>query len=520
MAVANLPGPGPGGTHDAPLIRLEGVGKRFPGTYALKPTDLDIRAGEVLGVVGENGAGKSTLIKILTGATRRSEGAILVDGVARDVATPSEAQGLGLNAVHQEVVLCPHLSVAANIFLGLERATAGLLARRAMDAEAQAVLGDLGFRIDARAELGSLTIGQQQLVATARATLRRSRLIIFDEPTAYLSRQETDQLFRLIRRLGAGGVAILYISHRLEEVFELCARVAVLRDGRLVADRPTAGTTEAQLIRDMVSRDVGDVHYKEAVAPGEPILAVRGLSGPGFENVDLDLRRGEVLGLFGLIGAGRSELVHALYGRTRITSGTMILKGAPYAPRSVADALAAGFALVPESRRLQGLCLNQSVTFNTALPVYPRLSRWGIVRRGAERAVAAGQARALRLAAPSLDAEVLSLSGGNQQKVVIGRWIAHGAAIYVFDEPTAGVDVATKREIYQIMAGLLRGGAAVILISSYLPEVHDLADRLVVMYRGRVAQVFDEPRRAGHDAVLAAALGEGRSPTKEAAHAH
>jgi ribose transport system ATP-binding protein len=268
----------------------------------------------------------------------------------------------------------------------------------------------------------------------------------------------------------------------------------------------------------MVSRDVGDVHYKAVVPRGDVILEVRDLSGPGFSDLSFDLRRGEVIGLFGLIGAGRSEAVQAIYGRTRTTGGTMRLKGRRYAPRTVADALAAGFALVPESRRLQGLCLNQSVAFNTALPVYDRLSRWGFVHRGAEHAAAAAQARALKLSAPSLDAEVFSLSGGNQQKVVIGRWINRGADIYIFDEPTAGVDVATKREIYQIMARLLGEGAAVILISSYLPEVYDLADRLLVMYRGRVARVFDDPRSNGQDAVLAAAIG-GETSSKDHAHA-
>lgn len=504
MAIQAASGPAP----VPPLVQLLGVGKKFPGTYALRAVDLAAFCGEVLGIIGENGAGKSTLIKILTGAYTRSEGRILIDGVERDLRTPREAQSLGLNAVHQEVVLCPHLTVAANIFLGMEVTRMGLLRDREIRKRAQAVLDDLGFRIDAGRELGDLTIGQQQLVATARATVRESRLIIFDEPTAYLTRQETDQLFRLIRRLSSEGVAIVYISHRMEEVFELCRRVVVLRDGHLVAERRIAETNETELIRDMVSREVGEIHHKEPVQAGETLLEVDGLSGPGFEDVTISVRRGEVLGLFGLVGAGRSELAQAIFGRTRVTAGRMRLLGREYLPRNEADAMRRGIALVPESRRLQGLCLNQSIGFNIALPILPRLSRWGIVGTGAEKRAANDQARALNIAAPGIEVDVETLSGGNQQKVVIGKWISHGAELYIFDEPTAGVDLATKREICLTMAALLRKGAGIILISSYLPEVYDLSDRLVVMYGGRVSRHFDEPRNHGHDGVLAAAIGD------------
>ncbi len=496
------------GDRPMPLVRLVGIGKSFPGTHALKSIDLDIFSGEVLGVVGENGAGKSTLIKILTGAYVPSCGAMYVDGKLSEIRTPAEAQAAGLNAVHQEVVLCPHMTVAENIFLGLEPTRFGIVRRREMNAQAQAILDGLGFRIDVAQELGQLTIGQQQLVATARAMSRDCRLIIFDEPTAYLTRQESLQLFNLIKRLRDRGVAVVYISHRMEEVFELCRRVIVLRDGSLVATRMAADTTERELIRDMADRDIDDVHHKEVVPIGTEILSVENLSGPGFENVSLTLRRGEILGLFGLVGAGRSEFAHVLFGRRRPTGGTIRVGGESFVPVSEGYSIDRGFALVPESRRIQGLCLNQSVGFNLNLATYRPISRAGIVSRAEERKVALDQIRKLKIATPGSGTEVLSLSGGNQQKVVIGKWMNHGAEIYIFDEPTAGVDVGTKHEIYTIFASLLRKGAAIILISSYLPEVYDLSDRLIVMYRGRVARVFDHPRSVGQDDVLAAAIAD------------
>ncbi|MEQ8966945.1 MAG: sugar ABC transporter ATP-binding protein [Azospirillaceae bacterium] len=500
------PAPGPG--EAAPLVELIDIEKSFPGTRALKSVTLDIRAGEVHGIIGENGAGKSTLIKILTGAYVRSAGEIRVDGRVVDLDSPLEALSLGLDAVHQEVVLCSHLTVAENIFLGLEKTRAGLVRRREMEKDAQAVLDDLGFRIDARRELGSLTIGQQQLVATARSTARQCRLLIFDEPTAYLTRQETGQLFRLIRRLQGEGVSIVYISHRLEEVFELCDRVSVLRDGELVSTRDIADATESGLIRDMVNRTIAELHYKEAIEPAETLLEVEGLSGPGFEGVDLTVRRGEIVGLFGLIGAGRSEFVQTVFGRYRKTAGTVRFKGEVLDVGRERDAIHAGIALLPESRRIQGLCLNLPVGLNLSLPSYHRIVRAGLVDVARERQLADDQIAALRIVTAGRDAEVRNLSGGNQQKVVIGKWLSHGADLYIFDEPTVGVDVGTKHEIYRLFARLLRGGAGIILISSYLPEVYDTSDRLIVMYGGRVARRFDDPRRYGHEEILAYAIGD------------
>ena len=489
-----------------PIMELKRVDKRFTGTYALKEVDLAFEEGEIHAVVGENGAGKSTMIKILTGAYPRTAGKIFWRGQEVALATPHDAIALGINVVHQEVVLCRHLDVAANMFLGDEKSGGGLLRKKAMRAQAQAVLDDLGFHIDAGALLGDLTIGQQQLVATARAAMRGTRFLILDEPTGYLTRQETDQLFRLVRRLNSEGVTIVYISHRMEEIFELSHRVSVLRDGVLISTHRTAETDERSLIRDMVARSIEEVHYKEPVEQGGLLLRVQGMSGPGFNDVSLDVRKGEVVGLYGLVGAGRSEFVQCLFGRTRRTAGSVEFKGRPVDIRSERQAIDLGIALVPESRRDQGLCLNLGVGFNLNTPIFDRLSRAGMMDRGAERKAAATQIQDMRIVTASQRAGAFTLSGGNQQKIVIGKWLSHGADLFIFDEPTVGVDVGTKVEIYRLFARLLHGGAGIILISSYLPEVRDLSDRLHVFRAGRMVGSYT-PRDVDGETILKEAIG-------------
>ena len=490
----------------APLLALRGLDKRFGATHALKAVDLAFEAGEIHAIVGENGAGKSTLIKLLTGVYPRSAGEVIWEGRPVALATPHEAIDLGINAVHQEVVLCPHLSVAANLFLGDETVRFGLLRHRAMVRAAQKILDDIGFALPADVQLSSLTIGQQQLVATARASTRGTRFLIFDEPTAYLTRQEAAQLFALIRRLKAQGVTIVYISHRLEEVFQLADRVSVLRDGRLVSTQRVAETNEEALIARMINRSIDQIHYKETVPFGDEVLRTEGLSGKGFQDVSVRVRAGEVVGLYGLIGAGRSEFVQGVFGRFPKTGGRVFWQGRPVDIRREADAIALGIALVPESRRDQGLCLNLGVGLNLNLTVYERLTRGGTISRSAEAAAADGQIRGMQIKTASRDGLVSSLSGGNQQKVVVGKWLNHGAKLFIFDEPTVGVDVGTKVEIYKLFAALLKAGAGIILISSYLPEVYDLSDTLHVFRRGRLAasHVGD---KASPETILAEAIG-------------
>ena len=489
-----------------PLLVLQRLDKRFGATHALKHVDLDFLPGEIHAIVGENGAGKSTLIKCLTGVHRRSSGEILWHGKAVPLETPHEAIALGINAVHQEVVLCPHLTVAANLFLGDETTRFGLLRHGAMVRAAQKIIDDIGFKLDAAAILSSLTIGQQQLVATARASNRGTRFLIFDEPTGYLTRQEAAQLFALIRRLKAEGMTIVYISHRLEEVFELADRVSILRDGTLVSTSRVADTDEKSLIRGMINRSVDQIHYKEAIPFGAEILRVEKLSGVGFDDVSLTVREGEVVGLYGLIGAGRSEFVQTLFGRFPKSSGQVFWNGQPITVRDERDAIRRGMALVPESRRDQGLCLNLGVGLNINLPVFDQLTNGITIKPVAEKARADRQIREMQIKTASRDANASSLSGGNQQKIVVGKWLNHGAKLFIFDEPTVGVDVGTKVEIYKVFARLLEAGAGIILISSYLPEVYDLSDTLHVFRRGRLVATH-LGKTAEQETILTEAIG-------------
>ncbi|BDA83132.1 sugar ABC transporter ATP-binding protein [Aureimonas sp. SA4125] len=490
----------------APILELRGLEKSYGQVLALKPLSLAFEAGEIHAIVGENGAGKSTLIKLLTGVIRRTSGDVIWQGRPAALATPQDAIDLGINAVHQEVVLCRHLSVAANIFLGDERVRYGLLQKREMTRAAQAILDDMGFRLPAGAELGSLTIGQQQLVATARASLRGTKFLIFDEPTAYLTRQEADQLFTLIRRLKADGVTIVYISHRMEEVFELADRVSVLRDGVHVGTRMISETNDAELVALMINRSLEQIYHKEKIALGATILDVRDLSGPGFSDVSLSVRSGEIVGLYGLIGAGRSEFVMGLYGRTAKTKGETFWKGEKVDISSERKAIGLGIALAPESRRDQGLCMNLPIGLNLNLPIYERLTRGLTVSRKLEAEAADEQIKSLGIKTPSRHSLASSMSGGNQQKIVIGKWLNHGAELFIFDEPTVGVDVGTKAEIYRLFGALLKRGAGIILISSYLPEVYELSDRLHVFRSGRLVASNDF-MKSSHEEVLAQAIG-------------
>ena len=495
-----------GGASDAPLLVLKKLDKRFDATHALKAVDLSFERGEIHAIVGENGAGKSTLIKLLTGVHRRSGGEVTWEGQPVALSTPHEAIALGINAVHQEVVLCPHLTVAANLFLGDEKARFGVLRHRAMVREGQQLLNDLCFDLPAGAPLSSLNIGQQQLVATARAERRGARFLIFDEPTAYLTRQEAAALFALIRRLKAQGVTIVYISHRLEEVFELADRVSILRDGALISTQRTSETNETDLIFGMINRSIEQIYHKEQVSLGSTILETKKLSGDGFRDVSLSVREGEMVGLYGLIGAGRSEFVQSLFGRFPATAGEIIWQGKPVTIRTERTAMNLGIALAPESRRDQGLCLNLGVGLNINLPIFKLLSVGPLINVARESAAADKQIRDVQIKTASRAAPVTSLSGGNQQKVVIGKWLNHGAKLFIFDEPTVGVDVGTKAEIYRLLGSLLKQGAGIVMVSSYLPEVYELADTLHVFRAGRLVATHGR-KDASHEEILTEAIG-------------
>jgi ribose transport system ATP-binding protein len=488
------------------ILELHNLSKNYGPVEALKPADLKFRRGEIHAIVGENGAGKSTLIKLLTGVVRRSGGDIRLNGRSVALADPEEAIVHGINAVHQEVVLCRHLSVAANVFLGDEKTSFGLLQKREMTRAAQRILDDMGFHIPAGAVLGNLTIGQQQLVATARATVRGTKFMIFDEPTAYLTRQEAAELFALIRRFKAEGMTIVYISHRMEEVFELADRVSVLRDGTLVGTRDIADTNETELVSLMINRTLEQIYHKEQIERGPLLIETRGLTGQGFSDISLQVHVGEIVGLYGLIGAGRSEFALSVFGRSPATAGEILWKGKPVSIHNVRTAIELGIALAPESRRDQGLSLNLPIGLNLNLPVYDRL-RWGpFLAEGEEARRADRQIGDLAIKTPSRRTLANAMSGGNQQKIVIGKWLNHGASLFIFDEPTVGVDVGTKAEIYRLLAQLLKRGAGIILISSYLPEVYELADTLHVFRNGRMVGTHTHHSASDED-VLAEAIG-------------
>ncbi len=479
----------------AELLAALGVSKRFAGVTALDGVDFELRAGEVHALMGENGAGKSTLMKILSGVQPADAGEIRIDGAAVRFAGVRDAERAGVAIIHQELNLVPELSVAANVFLGREPRRAGVfLDGRAMSAAARGLLGRLGIELDPDARVAGLRMGEQQLVEIAKALSLEARILIMDEPTSALSPAECARLFRIVRGLAADGVGIVYISHRIEEVSDLADRVTVLRDGRRVVTAPIAEMSRARLIAAMVGREIGD-RPATAGEGGPVVLSVRGLTldvpvrrgwRRVLDGVDLDLRQGEILGVGGLLGSGRTEILETLFGATRGRAGGSIrLDGRPVAIASPRVARRLGIALVTEDRKGQGLLLAASVRDNVALPSLGRISRFGIRRPAGEAAVAADAVRRLGIRCAGIGQATATLSGGNQQKVVIGKWLATGPRVLLLDEPTRGIDVGAKQEIYALVRALAGEGLAILMVSSELPELLLLADRILVMAQGR-----------------------------------
>jgi ribose transport system ATP-binding protein len=490
------------------LLKLEGISKSFPGVRALHNVHLEVRKGEVHALLGENGAGKSTLMKILSGAYMRDAGEIYWDGRPIVIHHPREAQDLGIGIIYQEFNLVPQLGVAENIFLGREPSLRfGLVDRRRLHEQAERLLSGLGVAIDTRTPVGQLGVAQQQMVEVAKALSADVRLLIMDEPTSALTESEITQLFAAISRLTASGVAIVYISHRLEEVARIGQRVTVLRDGRRIATHDVAAVSLPELVRLMANRELKDHFPKRRVPPGEEVLRVLGLTrGRALRDVSLSLRRGEVVGLSGLLGAGRTELARAIIGADKVESGSVTVKGRAVYARGPGDVIERGVGLVPEDRKTQGLVLGLSVQANLALPSARRLSRLGIVDPRAEAELAERQVLDLRVKTPSLSQPVTLLSGGNQQKVVLGKWLAANVDVLILDEPTRGIDVGSKVEICELMNRLTARGVAILMISSELPEILGMSDRILVMYQGRiVAEML--AGEASQERVLNAALG-------------
>ncbi|GAA1918108.1 sugar ABC transporter ATP-binding protein [Nocardioides lentus] len=491
-------------TSSSPVLRVRGVTKAFHGNVVLRDADLDLHPGQVLGLVGENGAGKSTLMKVLAGVHSPSSGTVEVDGRPVVFGHPVQAQRAGISTVFQEFNLLGERTVAENVWLGREPRRRGLVDVATMVRDTTALLADLGVTgLDATRRVRSLSVAEQQVVEIAKATSLDARVIQMDEPTAALADHEVALLYSIIRTLTARGVAIVYVSHRLTEIFDLCDVVTVLKDGAQVATEPIAELDEARLVRLMVGRTL-EAFFPDPIdgtAPGEARLELRGAGNGYVDGVDLTLRAGEIVGVAGLQGSGRTELLEAVFGVTPLTRGEMVLAGRAVRPRSPRQAVRAGLALITEDRKATGLALHQSILDNTlgvVRAVFPR--RTAAARRGVPTLLAT-----LAVSARALSQEVRLLSGGNQQKVVLARWLATDPAVVLMDEPTRGVDVGAKYAIYEVMRRLAADGRAVLMVSSELPEVIGMSDRILVMRDGRLAGEL--PPSSSEEDVLALATG-------------
>jgi ribose transport system ATP-binding protein len=507
-----------------PVLEMRGIRKEFPGVIALDGVDLTLEAGAVHMLLGENGAGKSTLMKILSGAYRKDAGEIRVNGQPVEIRSPRDALALGIRVIYQELNLVPQLSVAENIFLGAAPVRwGGIVDWRALFDRTSALLNDLGMALDPRVVVSRLGLAQRQMVeiakalsTSAKATVDKSgsakasadrpaSVLVMDEPTSSLTSPEVAQLFALIERLAARGVAIVYITHRLDEVFRIGHRITVMRDGRLVSTKPIQDVTVPELVRMMANRDLTDHFPKVRVPRGDELLRLEHVSRGPLAGISLSLHAGEVLGIAGLLGAGRTELARVIAGADICTEGRLVVRGREVRFRDPADAIAHGIGLLPEDRKAQGLVPGLTVARNIALPHGRRLARLGILPRHCETALSRPIADELRVKATPTQA-VRLLSGGNQQKVVLGKWLAGNVRIFIFDEPTRGVDVGAKVEIYHLMNRLTASGAGIIMISSELPELLGMSDRILVMHRGRL-QAEMAAADATEERVLSAALG-------------
>jgi rhamnose transport system ATP-binding protein len=495
--------------YPVPIVTLRHVAKAFGAVRAVIDGTIDLYAGEAHALLGENGAGKSTMVKILAGVHEPDAGEVLLDGHPVTLASPAAARDAGIAVIYQEPTLFPDLSVAENIFMGRQPLVAGRrIDRRRMLAAAAALFGRLGVRLDPGRICRGLSIADQQLVEIAKALSLEARVIVMDEPTAALSATEVARLFEVVRTLRAGGSAVLFISHRLEEVFEICQRVTVMRDGRHVLTSELDGMTTDDLVRAMVGRQMAERTAGERSAPGDVILTVERLTREGvFTDVSLQVRAGEIVALAGLVGSGRSEVARAVFGIDRYDAGRVVVRDRELRRASPTAAMAAGIGFVPEDRRQQGLVMDMSVQQNVALASLGRLRKGGLVRSAAERAFASDWAVRLNLKYGRLTDPVLQLSGGNQQKVVLAKWLGRSPALLIVDEPTRGIDIATKAEVHRLLVQLAAEGVAILVISSELPEVLHIGDRILVMREGGLtAELRHED--ATEEKIMAAATGQ------------
>jgi len=476
-----------------PILTLTGISKSFPGVRALHNVSLELFPGQVTALIGENGAGKSTLVKTMTGIYQPDEGEIRVKGQVVTLPTAISATHAGITAIHQETVLFDELSVAENIYLGhAPRNRFGMIDWKTMKNEAQKTLDSMAAGIDAGTPLKELGIAKKHLVAVARALSVDAQVVIMDEPTAALSQKEIEELYVLVELLKAEGKAILFISHKFDEIYRICDRFTVFRDGEMVGKGFIKETPENEIVKLMVGRSVDHIFPARTATIGETVLEVKGLSHPTeFEDISFEVRKGEILGFYGLVGAGRSEVMQAVFGMTQIASGTMVLDGQTIAPKSAADAVEAGIVYVPEERGKQGVITGEPIFKNVSLPSIDKTSARGFIRMAEEFALARTYTERLDLRASSLSQNVSTLSGGNQQKVVIAKWLATLPKVIILDEPTKGIDIGSKAAVHEFMGELVSQGLSVIMVSSELPEVLGMSDRVVVMREGHIIETLE-----------------------------
>ena len=470
------------------IVSMKNISKNFPGVKALDHVQFELRSGEVMALLGENGAGKSTLMKILSGVYTRDEGSLEIFGKEYGDLTPRQAQEIGVAIIHQELNMCRHLSVAENMFLGREKVKAGVLSNAQMEEEAAKILEELKIDMDPGQVVGELPVSKQQMVEIAKALSTHARILIMDEPTSALTDREIEDLFRIIRDLKAKGCGIVYISHRLEELSHIVDRVTIMRDGQFITSMNFRDTTLDEIIANMVGREIKEKFPRVSCEKGKKVLEVRNLNaGHMVRNVNFSLYEGEIVGFAGLMGAGRTETTRAIFGVDPKEGGEIILDGKPVTIRKPEDAIRAGIVLAPEDRKKDGLCTKLSIRHNIALPNLDLIcNKFGVINSQKELEMCDRVVENLKVKTPSVEVNTGNLSGGNQQKVVVGKWLARNSRVVIFDEPTRGIDVAAKVEIYNLMNDLKKQGIAVMFVSSEMPEVMGIADRIIVMCDGRI----------------------------------
>lgn len=493
-----------------PFLQMKGITKRFPGVLALDEVDLDIYPGEVLALVGENGAGKSTLMKVLSGVYKADAGSVLIQGKPVEINGPLDSRALGISIIFQELSVLNNMDIAENIFVGREKARRGFVDKKAQHREAALLLEKVGLNIDTNMKTHRLSTAQKQMVEVAKALSLNSRLIIMDEPTSSLTDAETIKLFEIIQKLKDEGVAVVFISHRMNEIFKVSDQIAVMRDGAMVDLMVTKEVDEQQVIGAMVGREVTDIFVKETAPIGEVALEVRNLSTKGFlKDISFHVRAGEIVGFAGLVGAGRSEVMRALLGIDPRESGEIFIHGKPVTVENPIDALKAGLGFVPEDRKEQGLILKMSVKANTSIAALDSVADGWFINRERETALTEEYIDKLQVKTPSHEQKVMNLSGGNQQKVVIAKWLATHPTVLILDEPTRGIDVGAKKEIHALMSEMAVSGVAIVMISSELPEILGMSDRIYVMHEGRLKGELDRAE-ASQELIMQMAVSQGR----------